>query len=83
MTSFSLSSVSNYIPSIRLPSTQQTCKNVAKLAVPIITLVSASMIQTAEAIPYHECVDNCNAHRDAHPLAKLFCYTLCLIFAKD
>lgn len=37
------------------------------------------MITTAEAIPYHECIDNCNEHRDAHPL----CYTLCLFFAKD
>ncbi len=79
----SISNISNYTPNIELPSLQQVCKNITKLAVPIITLVGASMINAAEAIPYHECIDNCNEHRSAHPLAKLLCYTLCLIFAKD
>lgn len=83
MTYISLSTVSNYIPSIRLPSTQQACKNVTKLAVPIVTLVGVSMISAAEAIPFAECMTNCNAHRDIHPLARLICHTLCAIFSDD
>ena len=79
----SLSTISNYIPSIRFPSTQQACKNVTKLALPIVTLVGASMIHAAEAIPYVECIDNCNAHRDIHPLARLICQALCAIFSDD
>lgn len=78
-----ISSISNYTPKVELPSLQQAYKNITKLAVPIITFVGASMINTAEAIPYHECIDNCNEHRDAHPIAKLLSYTPCLLFAKD
>lgn len=83
MTSLSLSTVSNYIPKIGLPSPQQACKNVTKLAVPIVTLVGVSMINAAEAIPFAQCMENCNAHRDIHPLARLLCQTMCLLFAKD
>lgn len=83
MTSLSLSSVSNYIPRIGLPSPQQACRNVTKLAVPIIALAFASMISAAKAITYAECMNNCNAHRDIHPLARLLCQTMCLLFAKD
>lgn len=51
MTFLSFSSVSNYVPELRLPSLQQTCKNVTKLAIPIVTIMGASIIQAAEAIP--------------------------------
>lgn len=83
MTFLSLSNVSNYVSSIRIPSPQQACNNITKLALPIIAFAGASMISAVEAIPYVECMDNCNAHRDIHPLARLLCQTLCFLFAKD
>ena len=82
MTSLSLSSISNYIPSIRLPSPHQACKNITQIAVPIITVMGASMISAAEAIPYAECMENCSKHRDIHALARLLCYTMWLLFAE-
>ena len=78
-----LSTTSNYFPEIRIASPEQAVKNLKNIAIPAITLVAASMINGAQAIGYVECIDNCNEHRDAHPLAKLICYGLCAIFAKD
>lgn len=78
----SISNISNYIPNIGFPSPQQACRNVTKLAVPIITVMGASMISAAEAIPYVECMNDCNSYRDIHPLARLLCHTMCFLFAE-
>jgi len=79
----SVSAILNYVPKIRIASPEQIVKNLKNIAIPAITLVAVSMINGAQAISYAECFDNCNEHREAHPLAKLLCYTLCAIFAKD
>lgn len=74
---------SNYLPQIRIASPKQVVKNLQKIAVPIIILLGASMAAEAHAANYSDCIDSCNRHRDAHPLAKLICYTMCLFLAKD
>lgn len=81
--SLSAISISNYVPTIRIASPEQIARNLRIIAIPAITLFAASMITGAQAIGYVECINNCNAHRDAHAIAKLACYALCAIFAKD
>lgn len=71
-----------YLPTFTLATPQQVVKNVTRLALPAILLVAVAMAREARAITYVECINNCDEHRDAHELAKLLCYTLCLIFAK-
>ncbi len=65
-----------------LPTPNQLAVGVHRVAIPAITLAAFSMIQGAEAIKFTECIDNCNSHRDAHPLAQLLCYAACAIFAE-
>lgn len=74
--------ISDYIPKIRLASPEQVTKNLTKIAIPTITLAALTMINSVQSIPFTECIDNCNKHRDVHDLAKLLCYTLCWLFAK-
>ena len=81
--SINLTNISNSVPKIRIASPEQVVKNLNKIAIPTIILVTALMIKGAQAIGYVECINNCNEHRDAHALAKLMCYALCAIFAKD
>lgn len=79
----SIAAISSYVPTIRIASPQQVLRNLTKIAIPIIMLVSAALVREAKAVTYVECFENCDKHREAHELAKLFCYTLCAIFAKD
>lgn len=74
--------ISNYIPNVRLSSPTTMISRLTTIAVPIIALAGISSITGARAITYVECIDQCNEHRDAGDLAKLLCYTLCLIFAR-
>jgi len=76
-------SIFNHVPKVRLASPEQALKNITKIAVPALALVAASMIYEAEAITHNECHDNCDRHRDAHPLAVIICYVACMIFARD
>ena len=74
--------VSNYVPNIGIASPQQAVKNLSKIAIPVITFVAASMINEAQAIPYAECIQNCNEHQDDNPLAILkICHILCFFFS--
>jgi hypothetical protein len=66
-----------------LASPNQMVKNAQRIALPVIALVGIGMMHEAQAVTTAECFENCDSHRDAHHLMKLFCYTLCLIFAKD
>jgi hypothetical protein len=83
MLKMNISTISNYVPKIRIASPEQAVKNLTKIAIPAIAFVGASMIHGAQAISYVECHNNCDKHRDAHELAKLICYIACMIFAKD
>lgn len=74
--------VLDYVSEIKIASPKQVVENLSKIAIPAIALVATSMIQGAQAIPYVECINNCDRHRDAHPLAKLICYALCARFSK-
>lgn len=78
----SISAISNYVPSIGFASPVQIVSRLTAIAVPIIALAGVSALPTVNAVTLAECYENCNAHRDAHELAKLICYGLCHIFAK-
>lgn len=78
-----LSAISSYVPSIRIATPREAANNLKKIALPAIALVGVSMIRGARAVTYVECFDNCNEHREAHPLAKLICYAICAIFAEN
>lgn len=78
-----VSSVSSYIPKIRIASRDQIIKNLSKMALPAITLVGMSMMYQAQAISKTECLANCDRHRDASELAKLICQALCIFFGED
>ncbi len=77
------SAISNYVPKISLASPEQIAKNVNKIAIPAMVLVTASMINGAQAVGFVECMDNCNRDPNTPGIAKLICYTLCAIFSKD
>jgi hypothetical protein len=68
---------------IRSASPGQAVKNLTKIAIPAIAFVGASMIHRAEANFICRCHNNCNKHQDAHELAKLICYIVCMFFFKD
>ena len=77
-----ISSVLNYVPTVRIASSEQMTRNLKKIAVPSIILSGAVMIQEVEAVTMAECFQNCDRHRDADALSKLVCYALCAIFSK-
>ena len=78
-----LSAISNYVPKIGIASPQKAVENLTKIAIPVIVLVGASMInETGARNPYTDCVEGCYRERDAHDLAKLLCHILCELFAK-
>ena len=79
----SISSITSYMPSIGLASPVQIVSRLTALAVPIIALAGVSALPTVNAVTLAECYENCNAHRDAHELAKIICYALCHIFSKE
>ena len=83
MTISSTFTLSNTISNNKFASPECVVKNIQKIAIPIIVLVTTSMIQGAQAITYVECVNKCDEHRDTDAFSKLICYALCAIFAKD
>jgi len=78
MNGISLNSVKPYLPSVQLASPQQMINNVTKIAVPVIALTGAAMMATARADDFTDCIEACDRNGpDAHPLAKLLCYSMC------
>lgn len=77
-----IQTISNYLPQVRLATREEFTTNLKRIAIPAITLLSIAAVEGASAIPMAECVENCDKHRDAHALMKLFCYTLCALFGK-
>ncbi len=73
--------ISSYLP--KIASSEQIGRNLKTIAMPALAFFAESMVQETRAIGYVECIDNCDEHRDAHPLAKLICYVLSAIFVKN
>ena len=78
-----LAVILHYVLKIRIATSEEAVRNLKKIAIPAIALVAFSMIKSVHAITYVECVDACDQHEDAHPLAKLLCYAMCAIFTKS
>jgi hypothetical protein len=78
-----IASLSQYMPSLPVSSPSQMVSNLTMVAVPLITLVGLYRLQGVSATPYTDCIDMCNTHSEAHPLAILLCQLACLIFVRD
>jgi hypothetical protein len=78
-----ISSISSYIPKIRIATPKEAISNLTKLAVPIIVLVAASTVREVIGDPFVDCINACDRNgRDAHELAKLLCYAMCWLITK-
>ncbi|MDN3505434.1 MAG: hypothetical protein P0S95_07660 [Rhabdochlamydiaceae bacterium] len=78
-----LSAISNYASTIRIATPEEVVDRLSKIAIPAILVFAASKVKETQAISYVECIDNCNSHPDANPLAVLICQAICLVFCKD
>lgn len=78
----SIQAITNHLSNIRLATPKEIKNRLTKLAVPVVTITALAIAQKAQSITVAECFKNVDDNKDAHELAKIICYALCLLFSK-